>query len=103
MSKRRGDEGTAVSETQIARLRRDALPRKPAANEPITIERLERGLLILAYLIVRCGERVYASLYEKLELELAELQRKEATIERAKLRLEQNPDRLAGIGLGKRK
>lgn len=79
------------------------MPSKPAKHEPVTIERLERGLLILAYIIVRHGEHVYTPIYERLELELAKLEREKATIERARLRLEQNRDRLEEIVPRKRK
>jgi hypothetical protein len=54
---------------------------------PITIERVERGLSILAYLIERDGP-VYVPHYEKLERELEALRRQEGTIARARRRLE---------------
>lgn len=53
----------------------------------VTVERLERGLAVLAYLISRDGT-VCAPLYEKLERELEALHNTEDTVARAKRRLE---------------
>jgi hypothetical protein len=55
----------------------------PYVAKPVTIERLERGMVVLAYLMVRDGD-VHAPMYERLECELAEMKRKAATLERAR-------------------
>jgi hypothetical protein len=56
-------------------------------SEAVTVERLERGLAVLAYLISRDGP-VCAPLYEKLERELEALRNSEDTVSRAKRLLE---------------
>jgi len=53
----------------------------------VTIERLERALLLLAYFIELDGD-VHLQMYEKFEAELAELKTKEALKDRARKRLE---------------
>ena len=50
------------------------------------IERIERALVVLAYLIERDGD-VYLPLYEKFEAELQELKAREDTKSRARRRL----------------
>jgi len=50
------------------------------------IERIERALVVLAYLIERDGD-VYVPLYEKFEAELQELKAREDTKSRARRRL----------------
>jgi hypothetical protein len=54
---------------------------------PLTVERLERALVLLAYFIELDGD-VHLSMYEKFESELAELGTKEAIKYRARKRLE---------------
>jgi hypothetical protein len=54
---------------------------------PITVERLENALVLLAYFIELDGD-VHLRMYEKFESELAELKIKEATKNRARKRLE---------------
>jgi hypothetical protein len=54
---------------------------------PITTERLERALVLLAYFIELDGD-VHLPMYEQFEVELAELKTKEATKFRARQRLE---------------
>ena len=54
---------------------------------PITVERLENALVLLAYIIELDGD-VHLRMYEKFESELAELKIKEATKNRARKRLE---------------
>jgi hypothetical protein len=54
---------------------------------PLTIERLERALVLLAYFIELDGN-VHLPMYEKFETELAELKTKEAIKFRARQRLE---------------
>ena len=54
---------------------------------PVTIERLERALVLLAYFIELDGD-VHLPMYEKFETELAELKTKEAAKHRARMRLE---------------
>lgn len=49
----------------------------------MTAARLERALLVLAYLIVEDGD-VHVALYEKFEAELQELRRKESAKDRAR-------------------
>jgi hypothetical protein len=52
-------------------------------NGEVTVERLERGLAILAYCMELDGP-IVAPLFEKLELELASLRAREDTVARAK-------------------
>ncbi|WP_076858445.1 hypothetical protein [Bradyrhizobium mercantei] len=54
---------------------------------PVTIERLERALVLLAYFIELDGD-VHVPMYEKFEAELADLKTKEAIKYRARQRLE---------------
>jgi hypothetical protein len=54
---------------------------------PVTSERLERALVLLAYFIELDGD-VHLPMYEKFETELAELKTKEAIKNRARKRLE---------------
>jgi cell division protein FtsB len=54
---------------------------------PLTVERLERALVLLAYFIELDGD-VHLSMYEKFEAELGELKTKEAIKNRARKRLE---------------
>jgi phage antirepressor YoqD-like protein len=54
---------------------------------PVTIERLERALVLLAYFIELDGD-VHLPMYERFEAELAELKTKEAAKHRARKRLE---------------
>jgi hypothetical protein len=53
---------------------------------PLTVERLERALVLLAYFIELDGD-VHLPMYEKFESELAELRKKEAIKYRARKRL----------------
>ena len=54
---------------------------------PMTSERLERALVLLAYFIELDGD-VHLPMYEKFEAELADLKTKEALKHRARRRLE---------------
>jgi hypothetical protein len=54
---------------------------------PVTIERLERGLALLAYMVVLDGP-VLAPLFDKLERELALMRAGQDTVSRAKALLE---------------
>lgn len=56
-------------------------------SEPVTIERLERGLALLAYFIMRDGP-VYAPLFERLERELEAMRQTQDTVSRAQRLLE---------------
>jgi hypothetical protein len=58
----------------------------------VTIDRVERGLAVLAYLMTLDGPQV-APLFEKLERELEALRAKQNTVERAKKLLESYTDR----------
>jgi len=58
----------------------------------VTIERLERGLALLAYIMMRDGP-VVAPLYERLEQELEALRRQQDIVARAKRLLETNSGR----------
>jgi hypothetical protein len=64
------------------------------SEEPVTVERLERGLAILAYIMAleekERPEMVpkLVPLFERLERELAQLLRNEANTQRAKALLE---------------
>jgi hypothetical protein len=59
----------------------------PVNELPITTERLERALVLLAYFIELDGD-VHLPMYEKFESELAKLKTKEAIKNRARKRLE---------------
>ncbi len=52
-------------------------------SKPSLIERIERALVTLAYLIELDGD-VHLPIYEKFEAELAQLKRREETKERAR-------------------
>ena len=54
---------------------------------PLTVERLERALVLLAYFIELDGD-VHVPMYEKFEAELADLETKEAIKYRARKRSE---------------
>jgi hypothetical protein len=54
---------------------------------PVTTERLERALVLLAYFIELDGD-VHLPMYEKFEAELSELNKKEALKHRARQRLD---------------
>lgn len=56
-------------------------------SEPVTIERLERGLALCAYLVERDGP-VVAPLFERLERELAAMRQTQDTVSRTKRLLE---------------
>ena len=56
-------------------------------SEPVTIERLEGGLAVLAYIMSLDGP-VYAPLFEKLEREREAMRSREDTVARAKRLLE---------------
>jgi hypothetical protein len=60
---------------------------KRVDQRAVTIERLERALVLLAYFIELDGD-VHLQMYEKFEAELAELKTKEALKDRARKRLE---------------
>ena len=60
---------------------------KRVDQRAVTIERLERALLLLAYFIELDGD-VHLQMYEKFEAELAELKTREALKDRARKRLE---------------
>jgi hypothetical protein len=60
---------------------------KPVDQFSVTIERLERALVLLAYFVELDGD-VHLPMYEKFEAELAELKTKEAIKYRARKRLE---------------
>jgi hypothetical protein len=61
--------------------------KKRVDQRAVTIERLERALVLLAYFIELDGD-VHLQMYEKFEAELAELKTKEALKDRARKRLE---------------
>lgn len=67
-------------------------------HEPLTIERLERALVLLAYMIELDGD-VHVPAYERLENELQSLKRTTGTMERARQRLEANRHRLVDLEL----
>jgi hypothetical protein len=56
-------------------------------SEPVTIERLERGLALCAYLVVLDGP-IMVPMFERLERELAAMRQTQDTVERAKRLLE---------------
>ncbi len=58
-----------------------------APREPVTVERLERGLAVAAYLLVRHGP-VLAPIFERLERELATMKADQDAVGRAKKLLE---------------
>jgi hypothetical protein len=59
----------------------DNLAAMPTEQQPSMIERIERALVVLAYLL---DGDVHLPLYEKFEAELEELKRKEDTKARAR-------------------
>jgi hypothetical protein len=65
---------------------RAALMTKQIAQLPVTSERLKRALVLLAYFIELDGD-VHLQIYEKFDVELAELRAKEAIKDRARKRL----------------
>jgi hypothetical protein len=52
-------------------------------RDEITLERLERALVTMAYLVVRYGA-VYAPILDAIEKEIAEHRNREAPVERAR-------------------
>lgn len=56
-------------------------------DQPVTVERLERGLFVLALCMEMDGP-VHAPLYDRLESELLRLRQGHDTATRAKLRLQ---------------
>ncbi|MDI4231487.1 hypothetical protein OZ411_01495 [Bradyrhizobium sp. Arg237L] len=72
-------------------------------GDPITVERLDQALLLVAYFMERDGP-VYAPLYERLERELEVLKRTEATVERAHQRLlAATVKQLAEVGIDRKR
>ena len=67
-------------------------------SEPVTIERLELGLALLAYIIELDGP-VVAPLYEKLEHELSAMRRQDDTVARARELLETYRSRTSCLAL----
>ncbi|WP_445488529.1 hypothetical protein [Rhodopseudomonas sp. RCAM05734] len=65
--------------------------RSPA--NPLTIERVERGMLLLARVIEMDGD-VYLPLFASMESALADLKRAQATRDRARAYLDANRYRL---------
>lgn len=53
------------------------------AEQKVTLDRVERGLVLLAHVIALDGE-VYVPLFDRLEEELQALQRKQDTMNRAR-------------------
>jgi phage antirepressor YoqD-like protein len=66
---------------------RAAAMAKQVDQDPVTTERLERALVLLAYFIELDGD-VHLPMYEKFEAELTELKTKEAAKHRARKRLQ---------------
>jgi hypothetical protein len=60
---------------------------KQKHEQPPMIERVERALLVLAYLMERDGD-VHLELYESLERDLDQLRKSEDTRQRARRRLQ---------------
>lgn len=56
-------------------------------RDDITIERLERALVAMAYIVVRHGE-AYAPILDQIERDLEDLRRQAAPVERARRLLE---------------
>jgi len=56
-------------------------------GEPITLERIERALVTMAYIVVRHGP-AYAPILDRLEREAEEMRRQEAPVDRARRLLE---------------
>jgi hypothetical protein len=56
---------------------------KTISSDIVTVERLERALVLLAY-AMECDGPVYAPLFDKLEDELKTLRRQQDTVSRAK-------------------
>lgn len=60
------------------------------SKEPITIERLERGLLFMAYILDKYGE-VYIPIFERIEREVELARAKRSTMDRARALLDSMP------------
>jgi hypothetical protein len=72
----------------VLRLQRSAAAMtKRIERLPITVERLEKALVLLAYFIELDGD-IHLPMYEKIEAELTELKTKQAIKYRARKRLE---------------
>jgi hypothetical protein len=65
-----------------------------ARDKPISIDRVERGMLLLARIIEMDGD-VYLPLYASLETALADQQLERATRDRSRAYLDANRHRLA--------
>jgi hypothetical protein len=66
-------------------------------HQPVTIERVERALLVVTYMMEKDRDGL-VPIHEKLERELETLKRNEVTMKRAPQRLEANSHRLVEIG-----
>jgi hypothetical protein len=58
-----------------------------AAGEPVTVERLERALVTMAYIVIRHGPAA-APLLDRIEQEIATLRSRQAPVDRARRLLE---------------
>lgn len=56
-------------------------------DEPITLERIDRALVTMAYIVVKHGP-TYAPILDRLEREAEEMRRQEAPVDRARRLLE---------------
>jgi hypothetical protein len=81
-----------MTKTKEASFHHRRSQRRPSTTVPqaLTIERVERGLAVLAHIMSMRDEdgSKYAPLYEKLEQELETLRRQQDTVARAKRLLE---------------
>jgi hypothetical protein len=75
-----------VLETAKSMAPRRAMRRAPAAvaDEPVTAERIEHAMVVLAFIITSTGDTAYAPLLDRLERELAEYKQERDPISRAR-------------------
>jgi hypothetical protein len=73
----------AMADWQLIKTRQ----KSSVPHEPVTIERLERGLVISAYIVTRHGS-VYTPIFERLERELVAMRSDQDALSRAKKLLE---------------
>lgn len=73
--------------------------RRPRPEEqPVTVERIERSMVMLAHIIGMDGDK-YLPIYERLEKELEILKQKENALARARTFLEANAHRFPELNL----
>jgi hypothetical protein len=61
-----------------------ARPEPVAVGEPVTAERIEHAMVVLAFIITSTGDTAYAPLLDRLERELAEYKQERDPMSRAR-------------------